>query len=165
MATHKYKRQSRKSRKTSRKSRKTSRKSRRNRRAGFFSKDSMKSMSDMYNKGKASATEQYNKGKASANANMVKAQNKGMQMYSQGKQMGVNSAKKMGKSTGVPGASTMSGMMAKSYMKTADAGVKGANVAMNKMMPSTSTSTSTVQQSKGGRKSRRRNRSSSRSRR
>ena len=92
MATHKYKRQSRKSRKTSRKSR-------RNRRAGFFSKDSMKSMSDMYNKGKASATEQYNKGKASASANMVKAQNKGMQMYSQGKQMGVEGAKKMGKNT------------------------------------------------------------------
>lgn len=163
MATHKYKRQSRKSRKTSPKSRKASRKSRRNRRAGFFSKDSMKSMSDMYNKGKASATEQYNKGKASANVNMVKAQNKGMQMYSQGKQMGVNSAKKMGKSTGVPGASTMSGMMAKSYMKTADAGVKGANLSMNKMMPSTSTSA--TQPSNGGRKSRRRNRSSSRSRR
>jgi len=163
MATHKYKRQSRKSRKVSRKSRKASRKSRRNRRAGFFSKDSMKSMSDMYNKGKASATEQYNKGKASANANMVKAQNKGMQMYSQGKQMGVEGAKKMGKSTGVPGASTMSGMMAKSYMKTADAGVQGANLAMNKMMPSAATST--TQPSKGGRKSRRRNRSRSRSRR
>lgn len=137
MATRRYKRQSRKSRKTARKSR-------RNRRAGFFSKDSMKSMSDMYNKGKASAS-----------ANMVKAQNKGMQMYSQGKQMGVDGAKKMGKSTGVPGASTMSGMMANSYMKTADVGVKGANMTMKKMMPSSSTSTSATQPSNGGRKSRR----------
>ena len=153
MATHKYKKQSRKSRKPSRKSRKASRKSRRNRGAGFFSKEGMTAM---YNKGKASATEQYNKGKASANVNMVKAQNKGMQMYSQGKQMGVEGAKKMGKNTGVPGASTMSGMMAKSYMKTADAGVKGAN----KMMPSSSSSA--TQPSKGGRKSRRHNRSRSR---
>ena len=159
MATHKYKKQSSKSRKAGSKSRKAGRKSRRNRRAGFFSKEGMTAM---YNKGKASATEQYNKGKASANVNMVKAQNKGMQMYSQGKQMGVEGAKKMGKNTGVPGASTMSGMMAKSYMKTADAGVKGANLSMNKMMPSSSASTSTVQQSKGGRKSRRHNRSRSR---
>ena len=134
MATHKYKKQSSKSRKAGSKSRKAGRKSRRNRRAGFFSKEGMTAM--------------YNKGKASANANMVKAQNKGMQMYSQGKQMGVEGAKKMGKSTGVPGASTMSGMMAKSYMKTADAGVKGANLSMNKLMPSAAT-----QQSKGGRKS------------
>ena len=136
MATYKYKKQSSKSRKAGRKSR-------RNRRAGFFSKEGMTAM--------------YNKGKASANANMVKAQNKGMQMYSQGKQMGVEGAKKMGKSTGVPGASTMSGMMAKSYMKTADAGVKGANLSMNKLMPLSAT-----QPSNGGRKSRRHNRSRSR---
>ena len=64
--------------------------------------------------------------------------------------MGVDGAKKMGKSTGIPGASTMSGMMANSYMKTADASVQGANMAMKKMMPSSS---------KGGRRSRRKRRS------
>lgn len=158
MATRKYRRHSRKPRKSSRKS---SRKSRRRSRAGFFSSETMGKMTSMYNKGKASAMDQYNKGKAAANEHMVKAQNKGMQMYNQGKQMGVEGAKKMGKSTGVPGAATMSGMMANSYMKKADAGVQGANLAMNKMMPSASP----TQPSKGGRRSRRRRRSRSRSRR
>ena len=160
MATRKYRRHSRKPRKSSRKS---SRKSRRRSRAGFLSSETMGKMTSMYNKGKASAMDQYNKGKAAANEHMVKAQNKGMQMYNQGKQMGVEGAKKMGKSTGVPGAATMSGMMAKSYMKTADAGVHGANLAMNKMMPSASKPA--IQPSKGGRRSRRSRRSRSRSRR
>ena len=143
MATRKYKRHYRKPRKSSRKSSRRSR-------AGFLSSETMGKMTSMYNKGKASAMDQYNKGKATANENMVKAQNKGMQMYTQGKQMGVEGAKKMGKSTGIPGASTMSGMMANSYMKKADAGVQGANLAMNKMMPSASP----TQPSKGGRRSR-----------